>query len=123
MGSNKTPRQNPDNPALKRGWMSLAAQAPIAGTPALIAQHPQDWPLQLAIDTVTVINGNGTRVRYTTPTLKGSSGSPCFDSSWNLIALHHGNEPSFKPTYNQGIPISAIAKLLAAHGHGAYVNG
>ena len=28
-------------------------------------------------------------VEYTTKVATGSSGSPCFDSDWNLVALHH----------------------------------
>jgi hypothetical protein len=122
VGSMKTPRQNPEDANQKRGWIPVVPKSAVAGTPVFIAQHPQDWPLQLAVDTLISINGNNTRVRYTTPTLPGSSGSPCFDSAWNLVAVHHGNEPSFKPTYNQGIPVAAIARLLASRGHGAYVS-
>jgi V8-like Glu-specific endopeptidase len=54
-----------------------------------------------------------TRVRYRTNTEGGSSGSPCFDADWNLIALHHLGDPNFStPTYNQGIPFTAIVDLL-----------
>jgi V8-like Glu-specific endopeptidase len=66
------------------------------------------------------VNHTGTRVRYRTNTEAGSSGSPCFDINWNLIALHHLGDPNYdqlhKPEYNQGIPISAIVQLLEHRG-------
>jgi hypothetical protein len=87
-----------------------------------IVQHPKGDPLQLALDTDAVIgmNANSTRVQYGTNTLPGSSGSPCFDRDWNLVALHHSGDPDFDPAhkaeYNEGIPFSAIRALLAQRG-------
>ncbi len=88
------------------------------GSPLYIVQHPKGEPLGLLMDTDSIIgvNGNGTRVRYRTNTEKGSSGSPCFNQDWELVALHHSGDPSFgelrKRQYNQGIPTSAIYALL-----------
>ena len=103
-----------------RGWIRIPDTEPtwIAGGPLLIVQHPDGKELKLAFDTDAVIglNGNGTRVRYRTNTEPGSSGSPCFDANWNLVALHHSGDPNFAPlyhpTYNQGIPFAAIRNLL-----------
>ena len=60
------------------------------------------------------LNANGTRVRYATNTLGGSSGSPVFDLEWNLIALHHYGDPvySHPAQYNQGVPIHLIRERL-----------
>jgi V8-like Glu-specific endopeptidase len=83
-----------------------------------ILQHPDGRPLKLAMDTDAIIdvNENKTRVRYETNTEHGSSGSPCFDANWNLVALHHSGDPNYDamhhPEYNQGIPFQAIVKLL-----------
>lgn len=89
-----------------------------------ILQHPDGHPLKLALDSESVIcsaeqnclNSNGTRVRHTTTTEGGSSGAPCFDVRWSLIALHHMGDPNYaqfhKPQYNQAIPWSAIRALL-----------
>jgi len=91
-------------------------------TPLYIVQHPAAKPLQLALDTKAVIqvNNNYTRVRYKTNTEAGSSGAPCFNKDWTLVALHHSGDPNFarlhKPQYNQGIPIAAIAALLEQRG-------
>jgi hypothetical protein len=111
-----------------RGWLHVPDTAPAfpPKMPLLIAQHPDGAPLKLALDTEGVIgeNANHTRVRYATNTEPGSSGSPCFDLNWNLIALHHYGDPAFgHPKYNQGIPIHLIRGRLNRLGKGAALGG
>ena len=90
--------QNPNAPL--RQW--IAAPAHIhdfaQNTALFILQHPQGQPLKLALETNAVlsVNGNKTRVRYTTNTEGGASGSPCFDANWNLVALHHARRPQLR---------------------------
>lgn len=110
-----------------RGWIQLPAVADPppdfkTQSPLFIIEHPSGNPISLALDTDAVqsVNANRTRVRYATNTEAGSSGSPCFDQNWNLIALHHSGDPNFafehNPTYNQGIPIDAIVSYLGTQG-------
>jgi V8-like Glu-specific endopeptidase len=64
------------------------------------------------------------RVRYATNTLGGSSGSPCFNFDWDLIALHHYGDPSYNhPKYNQGIPIGLIRERLRRQGKDQALEG
>jgi len=92
------------------------------GKPLFILQHPRGSALRLALEMNGIIgvNENATRVRYRTNTDHGSSGAPCFDASWNLIALHHSGDPAFyedRPaTYNEGIPIGFILERLRRNG-------
>lgn len=99
-----------------RGWISLNDQPYLfsPGSPLFIVQHPSGAPLKLALDTQAVLglNGNATRVRYRTNTQPGSSGSPCFNSQWELVALHHSGIVRF----NEGIPLDRIAGLLKQRG-------
>ena len=85
-----------------------------SGSPLFIVQHPSGAPLKLALDTQAVLglNANGTRVRYRTNTQPGSSGSPCFNSQWELVALHHSGIVRF----NEGIPLARILDLLKQRG-------
>ncbi len=111
-----------------RGWVSVPRTDPIfrAKMPLLIAQHPDGSPLKLALDTEAVIgeNANHTRVRYATNTEPGSSGSPCFDLSWGLVALHHYGDPAFgHAKYNQGIPINLIRERLKRLGKDEALGG
>jgi V8-like Glu-specific endopeptidase len=78
-----------------------------------ILQHPSRLPMKLAMGVPETIEVNEpkTRIRYTVPTEPGSSGSPVFDTDWQLIALHHSGDPkSLNPEYNEGIPVSLIAQ-------------
>jgi len=105
-----------------RGWLSVSPHADTfpVDSPLFIVQHPDGEPMQLALDAQAVIkvNGNGTRVQYRTNTVGGSSGSPCFNKDWELVALHHSGDPNFAPlhhaAFNEGIPFAAIKKLLAS---------
>jgi hypothetical protein len=103
-----------------RKWIevkgSVAALA--VDAPVFIVQHPEALPLKLAMDTKSVLNTNSnkTRVRYRTNTEKGSSGSPVFNDSWELAALHHSGDRSIVPMFNQGIPFAAIVELLEKRG-------
>jgi hypothetical protein len=99
-----------------RGWITVSSQ-PITLMPKdviLILQHPKGDPLKMTQGIVTEQNANDTRVRYDADTDAGSSGSPCFDSMLNLVALHHGGDPEWRnPKFNQGIPIDLIVRHLA----------
>ncbi|HEY6189137.1 MAG TPA: trypsin-like peptidase domain-containing protein [Pyrinomonadaceae bacterium] len=107
-----------------RKWINVPRTPPeiVAEAPLYIMQHPNHEPLKLAIDTSAIIgvNGNGTRVRYRTNTERGSSGAPCFNKDWGLMALHHSGDPNYsrfyKPQFNEGIPIAAIYNLLQKRG-------
>jgi hypothetical protein len=110
---------NPDASGMRRGWVNLPVNGQTAfgpDSPLFIVQHPQADPIKLALETNSVVgvNAAGTRVRYKTNTERGSSGSPCFDQDWNLIALHHSGDPNFEFTYNEGIPIDKIVASMRA---------
>ncbi|NEO74777.1 effector-associated domain EAD1-containing protein [Moorena sp. SIO4G3] len=112
--------KNPDPNSPQRQWIELP-QEPyqfVPDTPLFILQHPKAEPLKLAFDTeaIITINDNGTMVKYKTNTEPGSSGSPCFDINWNLVALHHSGDPSWNPSYNAGSPFSAICARLEKQG-------
>lgn len=108
-----------------RGWVKPQKQHDFAAEkPLFIVQHPEGSPMKVALDTDAIIgvNGNRTRVRYATNTEPGSSGSPCFNSRWEWVALHHAGDPMYQlgkaAGFNQGIPVSAIVARLEAKGLG-----
>lgn len=107
-----------NTPARKWVTMSTTAHDFTPASPLFIVQHPSKRPMKLALDTESVIkvNGNKTRVRYKTNTEPGSSGSPCFNQNWELVALHHSGDPQWVPTWNEGIPFHLVTAHLAANG-------
>ena len=131
-----------DDPPPPRGWLPVPEKdkAPefARKMAVIIAQHPDGEPLKLALDTDAIdrdkdenlgLRPGGMRVRYATNTLGGSSGSPCFDFDWNLIALHHFGDPSGRlksrdrGRYNQGIPIGLIRARLERQGKAGALGG
>ncbi|MEZ4712296.1 MAG: trypsin-like peptidase domain-containing protein [Caldilineaceae bacterium] len=111
-----------DPQAAPRGWIEIPeAEHDFVANPALyIVQHPKGAPLKLAIDSeaVTGLDANRTRVYYRTNTEPGSSGSPCFDQNWDLVALHHSGDPNDIPIANEGIPIRRVAEMIVSRGFG-----
>lgn len=111
-----------DRDAKARGWITLPeAEWPFEQHSALfILQHPKGAPMNLALDLEArmTVNANRTRVTYQTGTEPGSSGSPCFNQFWEVIALHHAGDPSYPDlhpaAFNEGIPISRIVERLKA---------
>ncbi|MEM7131942.1 MAG: effector-associated domain EAD1-containing protein [Chloroflexota bacterium] len=104
-----------------RGWLSIPEEeTALSPEDALfIMQHPDGKPLKMALATDSIIgfNTNRTRLRHKTNTEAGSSGSACFSSNWNLVALHHAGDPNwFKPEWNQAVPIRAIQRQWEENG-------
>jgi hypothetical protein len=99
----------------ERGWLEPTALKLKPGDPLFILHYPGDQAMQLSLDTKAVqrVDGIGPRIRYRTNTIPGSSGSPCFTADLHLIALHQGTDPrKSNQQYNQGVPLSAIARIL-----------
>jgi endonuclease G len=47
-------------------------------------------------------------IQYVTRTQGGSSGSPCFNEDWKVVALHHAERAKSFGTIREGILFSAI---------------
>jgi len=122
VGTRPVAKEADPQKAESRGWVKVPEAAPVFAEKmaVIIAQHPNGAPMKLALDTRAIDRSAGlwllpgeTRVRYATNTEGGSSGSPCFDFDWNLIALHHYGDPAWQaPKFNQGIPINKIRDRL-----------
>jgi hypothetical protein len=82
--------------ARARGWVELPTPPllPHRDQLLLIMQHPVGEPLALAIGAQCgdLPAAGDPVLRYTTRTEKGSSGAPCFDAQWGLVALHRGSD-------------------------------
>ncbi len=85
-----------------------------------IVQHPGGGPKQIALYHNLVSYVDDTFVQYYTDTMPGSSGSPVFDSDWNLVAIHHSGgwirQPNTKKQVfrNEGINVARIAEVVAS---------
>jgi hypothetical protein len=107
--------------ARPRGWIELPTPPLLPHRDQLlfVMQHPVGEPLAMAIGTQTgdLPAAGDAVLRYTTRTEKGSSGAPCFDAQWGLVALHRGVEPGDgPPRANEGRLIAAILQDLQHQG-------
>lgn len=81
-----------------------------------IIQHPGGGPKQIALYHNIVTYADDHIVQYLTDTLPGSSGSPCFNNDWELVALHHSGgflrQPGAKEKLfrNEGIHIDRVVQ-------------
>ena len=103
-------------PGDERGFISIRPGAhPFTRGDALhIVQYPNVALVHAGIQSNSIlgVSSSKTRVTYRTNAKGGSSGAPCFDKDWNLVAIHHGADPSFNGAYNEGIPIETIRDNL-----------
>lgn len=104
-------------PGLKWGYIKLPIDDTIqVQDDVFIIQHPGGEHKQIALSDNEIAYVGEKVLQYLTDTLPGSSGSPVFNDSMRLVALHHSGgwipEPSNSSTHfrNEGIRISAIAK-------------
>ncbi|HXX80836.1 MAG TPA: serine protease [Thermodesulfovibrionales bacterium] len=101
-------------PGMKWGFLKLKPIDIQMEDKINIIQHPAGGPKQIAMNDNEAKYIDATVVQYITDTLPGSSGSPVFNDSWEVVALHHsgGNipEPSTNSIHfrNEGIRIGAI---------------
>lgn len=107
-----------DAPGRERGFIPIPVDVRASPGDALhIVQYPGVIDLMVGIqgDSVQTVNKSKTRLTYLTNAGAGSSGAPCFDKDWNLVAIHHSGDPSFDAAYNEGIPAATIRRNLPAH--------
>jgi len=69
--------------------------------------------MKLALNTngVTWVDPKLVKIQYTTKVENGSSGSPCFDENWDLVALHHAGAGS----KGEGILLQTIFQQIQEH--------
>ncbi len=81
-----------------------------------IIQHPGGEHKQIALYHNYVTYADKSRVQYLTDTLPGSSGSPVFNSDWEVVALHRSGgwliEPGTSNEFyrNEGISVNLLVE-------------
>lgn len=106
-----------------RGYLTLRGEFIKEHDRVNIIQHPGGDPMKVVMTQNRVVGDMAaTRVQYVADTMPGSSGSPVFNSKWEVVALHHSGKPYppdsvsqsakrlWKGRYrvNEGIPVRAL---------------
>lgn len=106
------------------GRLSLSTTPAVKDQHVNIIQHPGGQPKQVALYNNLVQFTDSTCIQYLTDTMNGSSGSPVFNSGWEVVAIHRAggwlrepNSPSNRQYFrNEGTPIEIVRKRLAIEG-------
>lgn len=126
------------------GWLPLRPEPgkSFEGEYLTIIQHPGGQRKQICVRENKLIKYEQNTLWYQTDTTSGSSGSPVFNSFWEVVALHHSGIPKtnakgewltvdgkvwdesmdeslVKWEANEGIRISRICEFLKLH-HGSH---
>ncbi|HYU74202.1 MAG TPA: serine protease [Ktedonobacteraceae bacterium] len=87
---------------------------PVRESHLAIIQHPNGYPLQVAMRDNSLVYDDANTIEYLTNTDYGSSGAPVFNDNWNVIALHSQRvkDPNSDTWYrNRGTKIEAILRI------------
>ncbi|MGF1465961.1 MAG: serine protease [Sandaracinaceae bacterium] len=92
-------------------------------SPVNVIGHPRGEALSYSFTDNKLIAFDETRLHYRSPTEKGSSGSPLFNRTWDLIGIHHAggkaiprlDDPQQVYEANEGILLPAVVDAIAMH--------
>jgi hypothetical protein len=84
----------------------FAADLPAQKSPLNILHHPGGDTMKLSRSSngVSGVYADAGLVQYVTPAMEGSSGSPCFNDEWKVVALHHAQRSRGWGSVREGIP-------------------
>lgn len=112
-----------------RGFTGLAITSTMpsrdARTRAYVIGHPRARPMQVSLHDSALLDYDELPrlIHYRTPTEPGSSGSPVFDETWQVIAVHHAGRTDTRRLHgdgryeaNEGVTLAALCAGLARDG-------
>ena len=96
--------------------VSYDTESPSKGSSVHIVQHPDGDSMKVAFGTngVTGVYEEKGLIQYISKTSNGSSGSPCFNDQWQLVALHHAERATTFGIVCEGVLFSKIYPQIAA---------
>jgi len=106
-------KEEAGKPALETwGQLQLNPNAdPLPSEHVCIIQHPNGGLKQIVLTSNWIVAVEPPLIHYTTDTMPGSSGSPVFNDTWHVVAIHHASVPDKDKTQryiNEGILMAAI---------------
>jgi len=97
--------------------VSYDTKSPPKGSSIHVVQHPEGETMKVVFGTngVTGVYEEEGLIQYISQTSHGSSGSPCFNDRWQLVALHHAQRATNFGVVCEGILFSKIYPQIVAN--------
>ena len=95
----------------------LAGRRPVAKDGINLLHHPGGEAMRVSTTdagVTSVLDGPGF-LQYVTRSAPGSSGAPCFDDDWHVVALHHAERTKSFGSVGEGILIDRIREQIQSH--------
>jgi len=95
----------------------LADEVPPVKSALNLLHHPakETMKLSTSADGVTGVYPDRGLIQYATRAVGGSSGSPCFNDDWKVVALHHAGRATTFGSIREGILIGPIRVRIKAY--------
>lgn len=92
----------------------LSSDYPAEDTGLNILQHPEESVMKLALSPngITRVLKDKGLLHYISDTAEGSSGAPCYDDDWRVVALHHAEKSGPAWVYREGILMREIYREI-----------
>jgi endonuclease G, mitochondrial len=96
--------------------ISVRSQPLSVQTALNVLQHPGGEVMQASLSAsgVVQVDAERGRVWYVNRTRGGSSGAPCFNGDWDLVALHHASMARGFGSIREGILFSSILAEISS---------
>jgi endonuclease G len=108
----------PATPGMRWGTLRMDSNIQFAEQQVVnIVQHPQGRFKEVVLTGNQIVRIENKIIRYLADTEQGSSGSPVFDNTWKLVALHHraGDIGQDGVLNNEGVRMDRILEDLRAN--------
>lgn len=95
-----------------------AGARPVKRSQLSILQHPDGESMKLGMcpSGVSYVDADGPYLQYVTQTRSGSSGAPCFDSAWNIVAMHRSEKAlNWGGAIREGVLMEPIMERIGEH--------
>jgi endonuclease G len=94
--------------------VTFTLRRPKARSSLHILQHPDGGEMKLALSNngVIAVDRFSGKVQYVTKAAGGSSGSPCFDEDWSMVALHRAELARPFGAIREGIMLKSIFERI-----------
>lgn len=89
-------------------YLPYDLKSPIKNTGLYMLHHPEGEPMKISIHNNGIKDISKNRIQYVAESRCGSSGAPCFNDQWKVIAIHRSESSQGLTLRQEGVAFHAI---------------